>query len=747
MSRGRGIRACPDAARLLYTARVQGRVRNPFVVCWSLLATIATAQDGGRTMAGRVLDENGAPLANVAVALVRDASTYVTNEVVQAPAATTGVDGSYEVTLPEGGERGSALLFAAKGRVHVLAPLPLAPGWPIVLPKGVTLVGRVLDAERQPVAGVRVEAREWLRRARYRVPSPDWLPEARTAVLTDSAGLFVLSGALPAGVALVVGDGRGQAGSMPFALGDPIELVYESAAAVPARPAVVVGGQLARTIAVTALGPDGQPVRAFRGAAVRTDDAWLSPRVRQTFEAAATAAVDGEVRAAVAGKRDGKVCVVATADGMAMTCVPLDDGVDEVALQFVPEATLAGTVVDADGKPVAGAKLWVFHGADALGFEVAWAYGQSVDRFDSHGGYAITDANGAFVVHHVRGGEQRLACLAANCSRPLPLAVSPQRGEAVRGLKIEVARYPAIAGTTQLARPPLHGAFVRCLDEGKAQTPGLSLFGQDTGSAPPILTDAVPVAAYGTFRLPPIAPGRYAVQLVLPRALGQGQPDVLDVKTVTIDAKTTSLAFDWRNLLPARLHGTVRGPVPSGRLLVGVSGGGDIAHGVYLYAQYECPLAVVAPGGAFRLSTRPGPATLFVIDAWTGMLLHREERREFAPDADVTVDLAITAVPLDVRLEGQRADAAWLELRMPDATLPNGIDRMLHMGQMPGAYAMHLGCGVTPATRSLQLWLPAVAGELWLVDGDGNDLKTVHDKASFDLANGAARAVTLKFPQ
>ncbi len=733
---------------LLYTAALQERVMNPAVMCSLLLTTMAGAQDAGPTFAGRVLDENGAPLANVAVALVRDASTYVTNELAPQPAATTGADGGYVVALPVSGrERGNALLFVAKGRVHVLAPLPLAPGWPIVLPKGVALVGRVVDADRKPVEGVRVEAREWLRQARYRGKTPDWLPEARTAVRTDHAGMFVLDGAMPAGVNLVAGEGRDQSGSMPVALGDPIELVYELAAATPARPAVVVAGRPARTIAVTALGPDGQPMRAFRCAAVRTDDAWLSPRVRQTFEAAATAAVDGEVRAAVAGQRDGKVCVVATADGMAMTCVPLDDGVDEVALQFAPEATLAGTVVDADGKPVAGAKLWVFHGADALGFEVAWAYGQSADRFDARGGYAITDANGAFVVHHVRGGEQRLACLAGNCSKPLPLAVSPQRGEAVRGLKIEVVRYPAIAGTTQLARPPLHGAFVRCIDEGEVLSAGLSMFGLDSSPAPPTLPDAVPVAADGTFRLPSIAPGRYAAQLVVPRALGQGEPDVLAIKNVDIDAKTNSLAFDLRDLRPARVHGTVRGPVPSGRLLVGVSGGGDVAQGVYLFAQYDCPLAVVAPGGAFRLSTRPGPATLFVIDAWTGMLLHREERREFAPDADLTVDLSVAAVPLDVRFEGQRADAAWLELRMPEAALPNGIDRMLHMGQTPGPYGMNLGCIVTPATGSLQLWWPAVAGELWLVAGDGNDVKTVHDKASFDLADGAVRAVTLKFPR
>lgn len=712
---------------------------------WMTAAALLPAQRG-TTLGGRVLDENGQPLAGVAVCLVADAGRFVTAELVREPLAQTDARGDYAAALPPGVvEQACSLLFVGKDRVHVLAPLRAHDGWPVVLPKGCMLVGRVVDPAGKPLADVRVEARDGLRQMRWLAPGVnlEWLPEPRTAVRTDDAGMFRMPGSCQAGVRLVVGDGRGQLGGMPVALGDPIELVYDPAPAAAGGAVVPNARPPAPTVLVRAVDPDGRPLREFRCAAVRTDDATYGPALRQRLERHAVVGRDGEARSTIAGERQGRVVVVADADGMATACLALDEGATEVTVPFVREATLAGTVVDATGAPVAGARLWVIHGPPKGHFEVLWWGGDRVADFDPGSGHAVSDAHGAFVVHHVRADEQYLACVAPGCDVPLPLVVAPVAGAAVGGLRVAVVRHPAIAGTTGLARLPMAAASVRFVGEGALARDGLGLFARDADAR----SGGVPIDAEGSFRVAALAPGKYTAQWVIPRPLRHGAPDVLDVQVVDVAAQTTSLALDLRPLVPARVRGKVRGPMPWSRLLVGVSCRRGPQKAFTMYAAYEGPFTFVTPDGSFQLSTPPGDCTVYVLDAWTGVLLHREAPRGIAAGAEVHVACEIVAAPLDVRVVGHDGSAAWLEVVLPASVLPNGIDTMQHMERLVGPYSTNLGCLVGPATASLRLWLPPVAGELVLVSCQDRDLRQELARAPFDVAVGAARTVTLTLPR
>jgi hypothetical protein len=195
----------------------------------SLMVASTPAQAPSTMLTGRVVDETGAPLAGVAVHAVRTHEPWLTAELSPANAVTTDTDGRWRLTHPVPTEPDShRLLFVMKGRVHIAAPLSAA-GFPIVLPRGRTLVGRVLDATGVPLAGVRVEQRDALARMTYRADASRvaWPGEPRTAVRTDASGRFVMPGTVEAGIQLVVGERIARCYG-PFAHGEPIEILHRT---------------------------------------------------------------------------------------------------------------------------------------------------------------------------------------------------------------------------------------------------------------------------------------------------------------------------------------------------------------------------------------------------------------------------------------------------------------------------------------------------------------------------------------
>lgn len=207
-----------------------------------------------------------------------------------------------------------------------------------------------------------------------------------------------------------------------------------------------------------------------------------------------------EVAAVVAGA-DGKFeltnvpagyyRVVASADGYAARVLGFAefkaDTLKEFAVRLSPPATLAGTVVDTDGKPVAGVSVRAdsVMGPDGRGYLLPAEAS------------ATTDARGAFALATLPRGHCQLHASATGYSMLDPLTVQavPTPG----GLTVRVAA----AGTVKarVAKPgggPLGQPYmVRLTPEG----------GDKVGS----YGGSGDVAADGTMRFDNVPPGRYTV--------------------------------------------------------------------------------------------------------------------------------------------------------------------------------------------------------------------------------------------
>src|SRR5262245_50040011 len=122
-----------------------------------LLASPAAAQAGVETVRrevrGTVVDEQGKPLAGVAVGWFVPWDRTLPEEAAAKPSATTGVDGAFAFTVAAAESGPPWLWLVAAGRVHVVCDPEHAPWEPIVLPKAHALSGRVVDKDGKPVAG------------------------------------------------------------------------------------------------------------------------------------------------------------------------------------------------------------------------------------------------------------------------------------------------------------------------------------------------------------------------------------------------------------------------------------------------------------------------------------------------------------------------------------------------------------------------------------------------------------------
>lgn len=127
----------------------------------------ATAQqpDVAYTVTGTVVDEEGAPLAGVAVGLLQNAAPVDVQQVLREPAATSGNDGRFTFRIEDGVPWSRIVLLARRGRQAAARSLRYQTTGdidlgPFVLPPAATLVGRVRDVEGKPIAGARIRVSE-----------------------------------------------------------------------------------------------------------------------------------------------------------------------------------------------------------------------------------------------------------------------------------------------------------------------------------------------------------------------------------------------------------------------------------------------------------------------------------------------------------------------------------------------------------------------------------------------------------
>ncbi|MCA8950741.1 MAG: carboxypeptidase regulatory-like domain-containing protein [Planctomycetes bacterium] len=152
-------------------------------------------------LAGRIVDETGAPLAGAAVALAAVDEFVDTAALLAHPTTVSGADGRYELAVRD---KASVLLLAAAGRQAVALQLlhdVLGTGGDIgevVLVPGSKLVGRVRDEAGKPLVGVRLQVGSSI------VGRFNHWRRLLAGAVSDAKGIFVVPCVAESGLRLIV---------------------------------------------------------------------------------------------------------------------------------------------------------------------------------------------------------------------------------------------------------------------------------------------------------------------------------------------------------------------------------------------------------------------------------------------------------------------------------------------------------------------------------------------------------------
>ncbi|MDH3522577.1 MAG: carboxypeptidase-like regulatory domain-containing protein [Acidobacteriota bacterium] len=582
------------------------------------IAAGATAHDVGVVtlaegveLRGRVVDPEGTPLAGAEVEV---------QEPRQAPAVlpgaplevATGPDGAFAVPDRREGEFLDLTVslpgYAARGLERV--EVPAAEDFTIVLAPAVTLRGRVVDPRGEAIPRARVEV---VREGGGGSFGGQVFSRTAGAALSDESGRFEIADVEPGAVRVIASaDDRlpKELGGIELVAGEePDELEIELA------PGAVVEGRV--------LGPDGAPQS---GATVRLEGGVAIWRF-------AMASTDGDGRYRLSGVEPGhQVFVAGTEDGL-RTSRELDvqAGANTLDLYLEAGVAVAGTVVDSDSAPVAGA---------AVTLSPSGAGGVSPPRL------AQSDAAGSFAIENVRPGAYRVGAehpehAAAALEEPLEVGDQP-----VAGLLLRLPDGVELSGAL-LGAAPRDLVSMHVLAVGER---GVSREGRVESDG----TYAIARLAAGSWTV--LATSATGLQARAAIAIGPGE------RAVTLD-----LDFGGGLVLTGRVlaHGA-----PLSGAWVGVSGA-DGADGAWGETDYA---------GSFRLEgLAKGRYTLRVSHFESGVA-HTEEI-ELARDEDVLVDiaggavsgrvtaarggapLAGVAVVLEPRLEPRSGAEAWMRAR------------------------------------------------------------------------------------
>ncbi|MBK8101614.1 MAG: hypothetical protein IPK26_31415 [Planctomycetes bacterium] len=668
-----------------------------------LLAGLITALCCGgplaqnRPVAGLVLDEAGKPIADVAVCPFAIHEPFVTERLAAAPALRTDAEGRFAFTAERPLPRNShALLFVAKGRVHVAAAAAYVDMTPVVLPKGNTLAGRVRDPDGKPLAGVRVQARDWLSQCQFLTRSRHAIlaPEPCTAVLTDAQGRFILTGTVDTAIALTIGNhGFTERTFGPLAAGQPLDAVVAPA------PVVTVQALF-----------DGKP-RAGADVHVRNNDG-DEPRPAGITDAAG--------RVAITFARPGKL-LVHISDRETFGELRLDEPTATATLELAPmkvprvdwpvpdhgTTIVRGTLQDPDTKtPVANAWVGAMPHDPRIDLDERAILGDAVSAV-SRFVKVQTDADGKFELQVPPGRHWLVAAEPSQIHRwpgtarnPTPSEVNVAAGTAPLQRDLSLQPTTTVRGRLVGGTPPV-GAGIRLVPQSVWVHASDARF---------TFHNRFALAADLTFSAPARRLRAHEAQLLLPRWFRQGLPDKVTLGTFTI-AADRPLDLPVGTALPAVVRGHVRALVPMERLaVISLGNGGDgMAWGT---AWYDGPVGLVARDGSFAIQEPPGSRSLLVIDLWSGVPLGWTRPATVAPASERTVDLEIRAHEVVIHCEGlEEPDEAWLDVLVDDAHWPADVGRITARGKDPGG---DVGVAVPASLTGFRLCLPEGETELRL---------------------------------
>lgn len=321
--------------RVMKISRPGAIAALPAVALLSLAAAVAPAAEP-ITVRGRVFDDGGHGIVGASVTLepIPDRPAFQ-SELLDAPpaldAVRTGPGGSFELRAPAPGLLRVTVRAPGLKAVHDLVPVvhdvELADLYPAPAPP---LVVRLKDSHGVPVAGAAVVvAGDW-DGASSAAPPHRWRPAPR-AVVSDAAGRAVLPRWQGEDLALAVWSGSLRTAARAGAGMRELTLVLPAA----------------RRQVLEVVTDGGRPAAGWLLAAGR--EAWP---VGWTDDAGRIA-----LRLPVDVRSDGLRAVLAHRDGRAAAVELGAAALPSIVLPDDP-ATIGGRVVDAAGRPVAGALVW-----------------------------------------------------------------------------------------------------------------------------------------------------------------------------------------------------------------------------------------------------------------------------------------------------------------------------------------------------------------------------------------------------
>ena len=454
---------------------------------------------GGRA-SGRVVDEQGAGLANASIDHQPEVFSFMGMDDLdlelpgsQDLGPRSGPDGSFELFgLPPKKRRIHASLDGfADGRSE---PFELQDGEvardiTVVLSRGHRLAGRVSWPDGTPAVGAKVEVRS--------APDPDEPPRMRffdehedRSATTDKDGAFAITG-LGGGTATLFATcwppehvpGRAPGENQPtwYALLEDVAADSEGLALVLRAPATLAGRVVDEL---------GAPVAKFDAHARAPDDELGSPR--RSFLTTSTAHVtdsqDGSF--VLNGLQEGRWAVIVEAKGYIQSepqpVVDVPQVGEPLVVRVARAGSASGVVLDPEGEPVGEAVVTASLRPGGGGFMVENGVLAS----------GTSDAQGAFVVEDLPVGSVTLVAQKQDRASSEPLTIQIEPAKRVEGLVLRLRRGGRLTG--------------EAYDKTGARAAGreIQVFGIGSGDHREATTDGA-----GTFAIESLSPGTYQVML------------------------------------------------------------------------------------------------------------------------------------------------------------------------------------------------------------------------------------------
>lgn len=158
------------------------------MACARCMLAVALTFAGGRAqqLTGVVVDEHGAAIEAAAIGCVAPGEPFDCVALLREPPARSDERGRFSIERPDGSQT-MLLVVAAPGRQACTTLVTNETGDELgqfVLPPGATLIGRVLDRDGEPIAGVRFAAED-------RIPIRSRASRRmRTGAVSDERGMF-----------------------------------------------------------------------------------------------------------------------------------------------------------------------------------------------------------------------------------------------------------------------------------------------------------------------------------------------------------------------------------------------------------------------------------------------------------------------------------------------------------------------------------------------------------------------------